>query len=69
MFKDLTPATDEVWEFKTADLRIFGWIYRPKVFIAGILGYADHYKSPSYLRSYDDARNRVVAMRNTLDLD
>ena len=31
-FKDLMPPEDEVWEMKTADLRIFGWIYRPRVY-------------------------------------
>lgn len=69
MFQDLMPDTDEVWEFKTADLRIFGWIYRPRIFIAGFLGYADHYKPPSFLKSFDDARKCVVAKRNALDLD
>lgn len=69
MFKDLMPATDEVWEFKTADLRVFGWIYRPCIFIAALLGYADLYKPPSASKSYVDARNSVVAMRNGLDLD
>ncbi len=69
MFKDLTPASDEVWEFKTYDLRIFGWIYRPRVFIAAFLDYADWYKKPTIKESYDDTRNSVVSIRNTLDLD
>ena len=69
MFQDLMPATDEVWEFKTADLRIFGWIYRPSVFIAAFLDYADWYKRPTVCKSFDDARDDVVAMRNDLDLD
>jgi len=69
MFKDLMPATDEVWEFKTADLRIFGWLYRPRVFIAALLGYADFYKPPSPVGSYEDARKHVMSIRNTLDLD
>src|SRR4051812_33740079 len=34
MFHDMEPRSDEVWEMKTADLRIFGWIYRPREFIA-----------------------------------
>jgi hypothetical protein len=70
--KDLMPRDSETWELKTADLRIFGWIYRPKVFVAAFMGVADHYKShrdrPA-LESYEDARNRVVAIRNRLDLD
>src|SRR5947207_2163578 len=64
MFQDLMPASDEVWEMKTADLRIFGWIYRPKVFIAAILGYADHYKHPTQIKSYEDARNDVMEIRS-----
>src|SRR5205814_10087750 len=27
MFHDMEPSTDDVWEIKTADLRIFGWMY------------------------------------------
>lgn len=69
MFKDLTPGSDEIWEFKSPDLRIFGWIYRPKVFIAAILGYADDYKRPTIRESYDRQRTRVISMRDQLDLD
>ena len=69
MLKDLWPTTDEVWEFKTADLRIFGWIYRPRVFIAVFLDYADWYKGPTIRETYDGTRNSVVGVRNTLDLD
>ena len=69
MFQDLIPATDEAWEHKSADLRIFGWIYRPRVFIAVRLGYADWYKGHNPRFSYEDARRRVVKVRNELDLD
>jgi hypothetical protein len=44
MFQDLMPAEDEVWEMKTADLRIFGWMYLPRYFIAVFGDYADHQK-------------------------
>lgn len=69
MFNDLTPMKDEVWELKTPDLRIFGWIYRPRVFIASFVDYADWYKAPRPSRSYEDARTRTIDMRNKLDLE
>lgn len=65
--KDLMPRDSETWELKTADLRIFGWIYRPKVFVAAFIGYADHYKATPNL--YEEARNRVIEIRDRLDLD
>ncbi|MDO8421743.1 MAG: hypothetical protein Q7S99_06250 [Parvibaculum sp.] len=69
MFKDLMPASDEVWELKTVDLRIFGWMYQPRVFIAVVGGYTDDYKFPNPKKSYETARNMVVAARNSLNLD
>ncbi len=69
MLQDLWPSTDEVWEFKTADLRIFGWFYRPRVFISAFLDYADWYKEPTKKYYYEDTRNSVVGVRNKLDLD
>jgi hypothetical protein len=70
--KDLSPQSSETWEMKTADLRIFGWIYQPKIFVAAFTGYTDHYKPQRGRRpieSYDDARDRIVEIRNRLDLD
>src|SRR5882762_6114251 len=29
MFHDMEPRAEDVWEMKTADLRIFGWMYQP----------------------------------------
>lgn len=67
--KDLMPADNEVWELKTADLRIFGWIYRPRKFIAVLGGYADDYKGFASSGRYDAARKAVIAARNAIDLD
>jgi hypothetical protein len=70
--KDLTPRESETWEMKTADLRIFGWIYRPKIFVGAFIGYADDYKphgNQPATESYAAAQNRVVEIRNRLDLD
>lgn len=69
MFQDLQPRSDEVWELKTADLRIFGWIYRPRKFIAVRGGYADDYKEPAKSKYYADDRRAVVEARNALPLD
>lgn len=69
---DLSPQTSETWEMKTADLRIFGWIYRPKVFIGAFIGFTDDYKrqkNQPAKESYEDARDRVVKIRERLDLD
>jgi hypothetical protein len=70
--KDLSPQASETWEMKTADLRIFGWVYRPKVFVGVFVGYADDYKRQDGQpprESYDAARDRVVQIRDRLDLD
>lgn len=69
VMNDLSPMAMEVWELKTPDLRIFGWIYRPKVFIAVLGDYADDYKPPTKTKNYADARNSVVAARDALDID
>ena len=69
---DLSPQDSETWELKTADLRIFGWIYRPKIFVGAFIGYTDHYKrhgNQPAVESYGAARDRVVEIRNRLDLD
>jgi hypothetical protein len=66
---DLMPMSDEVWEFKTPDTRVFGWMYRERVFIATHGGYADHYKVPTKKRLYADDRQEVVRQRDALDID
>jgi len=70
--KDLSPQGSETWELKTADLRIFGWIYRPRIFVGAFVGYTDDYKRQGNRparESYDDARDRVIGIRDRLDLD
>jgi hypothetical protein len=69
MFHDMDPSSDGVWEIKTADLRIFGWMYRPRQFIAFRGGYADHYKEPTKIKIYADERRDVVKARDALPLD
>jgi hypothetical protein len=72
MFSTLKPTRYSVWEMKTPDLRIFGWLYRPKVFVAAFAGFADDYKKQNGQppkESYSAARVRVVWLRGRLDLD
>ncbi len=68
-FKDLTPQRDEVWEFKMTDVRIFGWMYRPRVFIAVLGEYADFFKGTAKSRNYSDAIKTVKSARDRLALD
>ena len=69
MFRDLEPTTDDVWELKTADLRIFGWMYQKRKFIAVRGGYTDDYKEPTKIKNYADDRKEVVKARDALPLD
>ena len=70
MFKEMEfPKDNDVWELKTDDLRIFGWMYRPKHFIAVRCRYADHYKEPTKIRNYADDVRTVIAARDALALD
>jgi hypothetical protein len=68
-FQDLMPRADEVWEMKTADIRMFGWMYQPRKVIAVFGDYADLYKGRNASRSYGDAVRRVKNKRDGLDLD
>jgi len=70
-FKDLMPLKDEVWELKTLDLRIFGWMHRPMNFVAVFGDYADLYKPPSKERfgRYETAKQKVISARQMLDID
>jgi hypothetical protein len=68
-FHDMDPKTDAVWELKTADLRIFGWMYQPRSFIAVRGGYADHFKEPTKIKNYADERREVIKARGALPLD
>jgi len=68
-FHDMDPQSDGVWELKTTDLRIFGWMYQPRAFIAVRGGYTDDYKEPTKTKNYADERRKVVKARNALPLD
>jgi len=69
MFHDMLPKEHAVWELKTADLRIFGWLCQPREFIAVCGGFKDDYEEPTKTKNYGDDRDRVIAARNALALD
>lgn len=66
MFKDLRPAEDNVWELKTADLRMFGFFHRRDCFVIVEIDTAERVKKYSLYRGYMGA---VVRFRESLDLD
>lgn len=65
-FWHMRPHDKDVFELKTADLRIFGWFYRPRVFIAALAQTFEVTHKPGVHASY---RNETVKMRDDLDLD
>jgi hypothetical protein len=70
MFQELKyPKDNDVWELKTDDLRLFGWMYQPKKLIIAAHGYADHYKEPTKIKNYADDVRTVMRLRDALPLD
>ncbi|WP_439925702.1 hypothetical protein [Nitrobacter sp. JJSN] len=70
MFKEMEyPRDNDVWELKTDDLRLFGWMYQPKKFIVASHGYADDYKVPTKTKDYADDVRAVMEARQALPLD
>jgi hypothetical protein len=67
MFKDLIPASEELWELKTWQLRIFGWFYRKDCFIAVHPDQTVRVKGKS--EGYRNAINKVKQVRMAIDLD
>lgn len=63
--KTLNPVTDNIWEMKTPDLRLFGWFYRKGVFIATALDLADRVKGWALYSGY---RNDAVRIKSEIDL-
>lgn len=66
MYKPLYPHKEGVWEFKTIDVRIFGWFHRRDCFIGVFANDAtfihDHRLHHGYI-------NEVIRLRRELDLD
>jgi hypothetical protein len=70
MFKEMEyPKDNDVWSLKTDDLRLWGWMYRPKKLIIASCGYADDYKEPTKTKNYADDVRAVMQARDALPLD
>lgn len=66
-FKILTPHASGVWEFKTGDVRIFGWFYARDLYIASWGEDANYIKASQRAR-YGVCINKTVNDRGELDL-
>lgn len=62
----MNPQHMDVYELKSADIRIFGWFYRPRIFI-GVAG--DTLERTHTYNLHAGYRNSVVHARETIDLD
>jgi hypothetical protein len=70
MFREMShPKDNDVWELKTDDLRMFGWMYQPKKLVIASCGYADDYKEPTKIKNYGDDVRAVMQARDALPLD
>lgn len=70
--KVLDPIGHFVWELKTEDVRIFGWFYQPKVFIAAfgeLKRRLSATKRSEINKLYQPFINCTVQTRNLIDLD
>lgn len=65
-FKDLRPLSHGIWEFKTQDLRIFGWFFRRDCFVADAADTADRVKLSNMYHGYI---SQAVRARELLELD
>lgn len=66
-FWHMRPHKDDIYELKTADLRIFGWFYRPRVFVAALAAtFEETHDVPGVHAKY---RDDVIKMRDDLDLE
>jgi hypothetical protein len=63
-FKEIRPIEHGVWEFKTADVRIFGWFNQADVFVGVVADLAWRVKEYSLYAGYRDEVLRYVAEIN-----
>lgn len=66
MFKPLTHIGAGVWEFKTPDLRIFGWFHKKDCFVGAYAGEKWHIKQHNLYPGY---ASQTAHFCNTLALD
>lgn len=66
-FRLMQPVEDDVYELKSSDIRIFGWFYRPAVFVATSVDTMERVHTIQGLSS--GHRNSVKYVRQNIDLD
>lgn len=66
-FKLMIPVDDDVYEFRTPDVRLYGWFYRPSIFIAVSAATMEQIHSINGLAS--GHRNGVSHCRANVTLD
>ncbi|MNT60222.1 hypothetical protein D3C72_1977880 [compost metagenome] len=66
-FRLMRPLESDIYELKSADLRFFGWFYRPGIFIAVAADTMERVHTIEGLSS--GYRNAVSAARDAIDLD
>jgi hypothetical protein len=66
-FKPLTHISDDVWELKTADIRIFGWFHRKDCFIGAVADDATRIKTHNLYHGYANVTTK--RFREALDLN
>lgn len=64
-FRCVKVESNPVWEFKTPDIRIFGWFPDKDCFIAVCGGWADHIKDHDLYRGY---RLEIRRLRRDMNL-
>lgn len=62
----MRPSGADVFELRTPDLRMFGWVYSPGTFIATNLA---TFEDIHTLNNHAAYRDEAVRMRESLDLD
>ncbi len=66
-FRLMQPVEDDVYELKSSDIRIFGWFYRPAVFVATSVDSMERVHTIAGLSS--GHRNSVKHVRQNIELD
>jgi hypothetical protein len=61
-FKDIRPIGSGVWEFKTADVRIFGWFCSVDVFVGVVADFAWRIKKHNLYAGYRDEVLRFIGL-------
>lgn len=65
-YRKLDPITQHIWEFKTQDVRVFGWLCRRRHFVAVCGDFKDNLVRAKQYKPYIE---QVSAFRQALDLD